>query len=101
MGKRKNDYMEDELPEFIKLPIKVTDKEKKDLTGVIDYYKSWLKVNARYIVCYAPQRIKSDDGEMRPAVHLYLAMGAFLVDMPIKEFDKLLDDYREQSKKAR
>lgn len=78
---------------FLKIPIKTYHVENADLTGKKEWDDTYAKILPSDISEYYP----SENGEDAPITQVYSRGGrAFCVELPIDEFEKLLNDHQGQ-----
>lgn len=75
---------------YIRLPIKLYDREQLELTGVETTIDSYTMVNPMSIDCYRPSMENEGD-----AVHIDFRFGGtIIVYMNINEFESLLNKHQ-------
>lgn len=75
---------------YVKLPIKLYDREHLELTGVETTFDSYTMVNPMSIDCYRPSM--ENDGN---AVHIdFRYGGSLIVYMSINDFESLLNNHQ-------
>lgn len=78
---------------FLKVPIKTYHAENADLTGK----KEWEDAYAKILPSDISEYFQSDNDEDTPITQVYSKSGrAFCVELPIDEFEKLLNDHQSQ-----
>ncbi len=79
------------LPKFIKIPIILKDGRNESLMGKSEYIKSEARINPAYVMSYYPQEYT--ENEESHTITLVIVNGsAFWVDMPIEEFDEIINN---------
>lgn len=77
---------------FIQLPIKVYDREAKELTGKAEYEDSWMKINPFEISSWKP----AEDNENNDVACTYVSMkngDGFYVYYTTEQFEELLNSH--------